>query len=312
MIDSKPSRARIGPWAAATIVAPDVEACERAYVDLLGYCVVHRAQVSPELAASWGAPAAAEAEVCILGPASGRPTYLRIVEGAVRLDADPLTSYGWAATEILVKDSRELEAQLHGSALQVVGAAAVLGYYPKIRVLRAQGPAQEVFYFTEVFGDVTEYELPQASTFVDQFFIAVLACRDIEAVQDWYRDTFGILPLALTRSHPGDRDYLDDAFGFGKRGTDESLTFATTTVPLADGCHVELDTFPPEAHEPRAAPGHLPPGSALMSAEVDSLDLVGATFLSSPVQLDAPPYDGRRAATLRGAAGELLELIERR
>ena len=49
----------------------------------------------------------------------------------------------------------------------------------------------------------------------------------------------------------------------------------------------------------------------MMSVLVDSLDGVGLDYLAAPVQLPYAPYHGRRSATVKGAMGELLELIER-
>jgi hypothetical protein len=49
---------------------------------------------------------------------------------------------------------------------------------------------------------------------------------------------------------------------------------------------------------------------AIVSFTVEDLDGLQAAWLSPPRPLAPPPYDGRRAALLRGAAGELVELVE--
>ena len=47
----------------------------------------------------------------------------------------------------------------------------------------------------------------------------------------------------------------------------------------------------------------------MVSYAVQSLDTVKAEPLGPVVARPESPYDGRRAATFRGAAGELVELI---
>ena len=61
---------------------------------------------------------------------------------------------------------------------------------------------------------------------------------------------------------------------------------------------------------PRRA-GHLPPGMAMVSCEVEQLSDVPVPFRSPPATIAGAPYGGRRVAVVRGAAGEWLELIER-
>jgi hypothetical protein len=54
----------------------------------------------------------------------------------------------------------------------------------------------------------------------------------------------------------------------------------------------------------------LPPGNALVTLAVDSLDTLALDWIAPPAICEGLPYDGRRAATVRGPAGELLELVE--
>ena len=51
---------------------------------------------------------------------------------------------------------------------------------------------------------------------------------------------------------------------------------------------------------------------AMVSFTVPDLDAVRGEFLAPPQVVDAAPYGGRRVAVLRGAAGELVELVETR
>ena len=82
-----------------------------------------------------------------------------------------------------------------------------------------------------------------------------------------------------------------------------------TPLGLATGVEpvnaIEIDGYPTATRRPRA-PGQLPPAFALVSFAVRTLDDVDVDFIQPPAAL----YDGRRAATFIGPAGELTELIE--
>ena len=54
----------------------------------------------------------------------------------------------------------------------------------------------------------------------------------------------------------------------------------------------------------------LPPGNALVSLAMTNLAACDAAWISPPVRRDGPLYEGRRAGTCIGPAGELLELVE--
>ena len=71
---------------------------------------------------------------------------------------------------------------------------------------------------------------------------------------------------------------------------------------------VEIDDYPAQATARGKAAGMLPPGNALVTLAVDRLpDL---DFITAPAVRDGAFYRGKRAATVIGPAGELLELVE--
>lgn len=294
----------IGPWAASTVSAPDVTAVEQSYVDHLGYRVVERHVVSEAQAQSWGAPAMSGRQVSLLAPESGKEVLLRVVENE-RPDAyKPLTSYGWASSELVVQDTDAMEDRLKGSPFEIIGEAADLEMLPDIRAMQVVGLAGEIFYLTMFKRDIPDFDLPTAHSFVDRMFIAVLATDGPEKVQNWYRDHWGIEPGEIAEIK---LELLDDAFGFAKREGDYGLT----VIAMRARSLVEVDRYPPQAGPRPAVEGCLPPGNAMMSALVDSLDGVSLDYLSQPVLLPYAPYHGRRSATVKGAMGELIELIER-
>lgn len=294
----------IGPWAASTVSAPDVAAVEQSYVDHLGYHVVERHTVSETQARSWGASAMAGRQASLLAPESGKEVLLRVVEN-VRPDAyKPLTSFGWASSELVVQDVDALQERLKDSPFEIIGPAADLEMLPDIRAMQVVGLAGEIFYLTMFKRDIPDFDLPTAHSFIDRMFIAVLATDGPEKVQNWYRDHWGIEPGEVAEMK---LEILDDAFGFAKREGD----YALTVVAMRARCLVEVDRYPPQAGPRPTAPGALPPGNAMMTVLVDSLDAVAVDYLSDPVMLPYAPYHGRRSATVKGAMGELLEFIER-
>ena len=88
-----------------------------------------------------------------------------------------------------------------------------------------------------------------------------------------------------------------------------------TTGNLAKhGNMIEFDGYPPGGRnlvgERKGAPGQLPPGNALATFGVDSLDGLAVDWITPPRAHAGMGYEGRRAATTRGPSGELIELIE--
>ena len=73
---------------------------------------------------------------------------------------------------------------------------------------------------------------------------------------------------------------------------------------------VEIDDYPAQATARAHDHGMLPPGNAIVTLAVDRLDGRDLDFLAAPTVQPGPFYAGRRSATVRGDAGELLELIE--
>ena len=73
---------------------------------------------------------------------------------------------------------------------------------------------------------------------------------------------------------------------------------------------VEIDDYPAAAGERSRKPGLLPPGNAMVSLAVESLDRCHCEWIASPAIFDGALYGGKRAATTIGAAGEAVELIE--
>jgi hypothetical protein len=285
-----------------TFCAPDLGEMERAYTNVLQYQVVDRGKVSSDLAQEWAAPKMRGHRYILLRPKSQANIYLRAVQEDAIEDYRPMSTYGWNATEILVQDPDALARRIRepGSGFQVVGEPRPLGPNSPIRALQAVGPAREVLYLTRIPPDSPT--LRSARTFVDRPFILILGSSDLPRTRQFLRERFN-----LDSGEPGQArmTVLNKAFGL-----DIETTHPLTVARLSPDYSLELDQYPQSARERPQHPGALPPAQAIVSFEVESLNPFRDLLLAPPRRIEARPYDGRLAGTLRGSAGELMELIE--
>jgi len=79
---------------------------------------------------------------------------------------------------------------------------------------------------------------------------------------------------------------------------------------LPKGCLLELDSAPPGTTERPKLEGELPPGMAMSTYYMESLDRDDLSYLTEPQAYDEAPYVRRCAVTVRGPSGELVELLE--
>jgi catechol 2,3-dioxygenase-like lactoylglutathione lyase family enzyme len=279
---------------AVTTVVPDLAAIEAAYTAHLGYRVVGRGTIDARLARAWAAPAMAGRALLVLGPASGEPVLLRFVAAPTARGYAALKTLGWNATELLVEDPDALAERLRDSPFRIVGPPRDLQFNPRIRALQALGPAGELLYLTRIPPGGSLFDLGSARSFVDRTFIVVLGGRSMPAMQAFYRDVLG---LPVTPARPSRVEVLNEAWGY-----DEEHQIPLGIAQLPKDFLVELDEYPAAAL-PRTTPdGELPPGMAMVTFAVRSLDGLAARAVA--------PYAGRRAVLLRGGAGELVELVE--
>lgn len=292
-------RPTLGSIRAVTYAVPDLGAVEAAYAGTLGYRVLARDRVAANLAQAWGAPAVEGRATLVLGPASGEPVYLRFVESpAARWRA--LTTFGWNATEFVVQDVDALAARLEAGGFRIIGPPAGLSRFPMIRALQAIGPAGECCYFTEV-GPGSGLDLAAALSFVGRVFIVVAAGPDADAL-------FG--PYARFANR------VEAPVATPVRVISEAHGLAPETlhrhglVRLPGGTLVELDAYPPTAARRIVPEGELAPGMAGVSFDLDApaAQALGDHAIAPPARCGLPGASGL-ARCLRGAAGELIELI---
>lgn len=128
-------------------------------------------------------------------------------------------------------------------------------------------------------------DLPTATIGIDQMFIVPLATSDrLEALA--FHEALGFTAGA-TYTFP--YTVINAAFNLP---ADHPTTLTMTRVGAIAAS--EIDQYPPGA-TPRTVPaGELPPGNAMVSFIVGSLDAVSVPVLGPPMRGDGPVYEGRR------------------
>jgi catechol 2,3-dioxygenase-like lactoylglutathione lyase family enzyme len=289
---------------AVTMTVPDLAPVERAYADYLGYRVVGRGRLAAGLAESWGTPALAGRDFLLMQPESGAPAYLRLIRQDAVEGFAAMRTHGWNSNEILVEDTHAVHERLKDSPFRIVGEPKGLSMNPEIIAMQALGPADELVYLTRIPAGKSLFNLGSAQSFVDRTFIVVLGGPDMEAMRRFYADR---LAMPVTAAMDSKISVLAKAWDLPV-GHD----FRLAIVQFPENFLIELDEYPSAATPRPQRPGELPPGMSMVSFSVKSLDALELEFLAQPRRIEAAPYDGRRTALMRGAAGEYIELIEER
>ena len=285
-----------------TATTPDLDAALADYRDRLGLRVVEEGVLPADLAASWGTPACAGSRFALLQPVSDAPCFVRLVEQPLPADFVPTRSFGWAAFEITVQDVFGWPARLEGSGFEIVGPPREIPGLPYFVAMQMLGRGREMIYLNEVRQDTPSSDLPRAASPTDHIFIVILACPSLTGAVDWYREA---LKLDAGGRYTIEYTMINAAFGLAA-GTQSTIQMVQKgRMPI-----VEVDEYPAAAKRRPGDPARLPPGNALVSLAVDSLDALALDWIAAPATRDGPLYAGHRAASVRGPAGELLELIE--
>ena len=283
-------------------VVPDLAAALADYQGVLGLDLLHQGPLPADLAASWGCPASAGAGHAMLRPKSGADCWFRLVEQPDHPAFVPTTSYGWGAFECSVQDVFGWPGRLRGSGFAVVGEPRKLAGMDAFVPMQVLGRGREMVYLNEVFGNMANTDLPRAASLTDRIFIVILAAPSRAESCRWYHERLG-LDLADTFELP--YQMINNAFGLPADHITALTMIQAGRMPI-----IEVDDYPPQAGPRQRHAGMLPPGNALVTLAVRDLDACAVDWIAPPMHRDGPLYQGRRAATTRGLAGELLELVE--
>ena len=192
------------------------------------------------------------------------------------------------------------EIRQPGSGFQVIGEPRPLGAGSPIRAMQAVGPAHEVLYLTRVAAGTPP--MYSARSFVDRPFVVILGSRDLDETRRFLRER---LTLESSSFGPARMTVLNKAFGL-----DIETTHPLAVARISPEYSLELDQYPPQATERSRRPGELPPAMAIVTFEVESLQPLKTLWLTPPLPIATAPYRGRRAVSIRGSTGELIELVE--
>ncbi len=285
-----------------TVTTPDLGGALVDYRDTLGLRLVEQTHVPSALAASWGTPAVAGAPMALLQPTSGIDTFVRLVEQPVPTDFLPTRSFGWAAFELSVQDVFGWAERVTKSGFTVVGPPREIPGLPYFVAMQMLGRGREMIYLNEVRSDTPTSDLPKATCPVENIFIVILACADRPAALAWYRDRLS-LDIGADYTIP---------YTMIARAFDMPLDHKFTITMAQKGRMpiIEVDGYPAAATPRPGDPALLPAGNALVTLAVERLP--NLDFVSPPTARDGALYAGRMTATVRGPAGELIELVELR
>jgi catechol 2,3-dioxygenase-like lactoylglutathione lyase family enzyme len=283
-------------------VVPDLDAALACYRDVLKLAPVHLGPLDAELAASWNAPASAGARYAVLRPRSASDCWFRLVEQPDHPAFKPTTTFGWGAFECTVEDVFGWPARLAGSEFTIVGEPRKLPGMDAFVPMQVLGPGREMVYLNQVFEDMANTDLPRAGSLTDRIFIVILAAPDRVTACQWYAQRLG-LDLADTFELP--YRMINEAFDLPADHLSSLTMVQAGRLPI-----IEVDAYPPQAKLRARHPGMLPPGNALVTLAVGELDACEVEWITPPVSRDGALYEGRRAGTTLGPAGELLELVE--
>jgi catechol 2,3-dioxygenase-like lactoylglutathione lyase family enzyme len=288
----------------ATHCVPDLAACAALYEQLLEYKTVDAGEIPAELAKAWMTPAMTGMRYSLLQPASGAGVYLRFIETGNSGGYWPPVTQGWIATEILTTDPDAVLQRLTDSAFTHIGGPAALYDAPKsARALQMAGPAGELMYFTRLWPNGSRFGLHGAKCFVDRPFIMVVGGTSLADINAFYRDKLG---MRVVDQPPFKIRQMSRVLGLSE---DTAYPISIARLP-GRSFLLELEELPSGIERRTVPEGQLPEGLAMVSFASAPLNDIQLEYRSEPQRIDIPPYAGRRAAVIEGAAGEWLELIE--
>jgi len=300
-MESKVAKPIIRRIKMATVGASDLTSFREWYPKWLNYELIEDSTVSPEMAASWGAPNSTGRPFVLLRPESSADVYIRAVE----VDAVPgykaMTTWGWNSIEIIVDDVYALFEKIKDGPFDIIGEPHSLGGgFASIHAMQVKGANEEILYLTCETGDRETSSLPLPGSFIDRVFIMILAGPNIKTTMNFYANTFNM----------GSLGPWDFKLGLAAKaqGLPEDHTFPLgLSVAGERGNNIEHDGYPVATTGPRPrAPGQLSPGIAMTTFSVETLDNLGVSFITDPIT----EYGGKRSAAFIGPAAELVELIE--
>lgn len=281
----------------------------------LGFELRSGGPVDAGLARVWGVSLRAHSRFAVLAAPGVLRGFIRLVEGPADDETGTFHKRGLFNAELLTRDVGALFARLQGSSrfrivsepntydLSGAGGGAVS------RSFATRGPGGAGFFFTQYLKVSAPRTLPVCETLVGPMFNAAVSTDRQPPVEDFYEKALGMnrrLAGRLTQPTVNRIIGLPDDWGF----------MMLVYKGEGDGL-IEVDIHEHEVPaDPAVSGDYLRPGNSMLTVETGDLDRVlgraaEAGFAATgPVAVASEPYRGRRAAVLRGPAGERVELVE--
>ncbi len=283
----------------------------------LGFEFLAGGAVDEALARAWGVSPRVHSRFAVLRAPGVSRGFIRLVEGPADDETGTFHKRGMFNAELLTRDVEALFARLRESSrfrivselntydLSGAGGGAVS------RSFATRGPGGAGFFFTQYLKVPPPRTLPVCETLVGPMFNAAVSTDLQPPAEAFYEKVLGMhLRLAgrLTQPTVNRIIGLPDDWGF----------MMLVYKGEGDGL-IEVDIHEHAVPaEPAVPDDQLRAGNSMLTVETSDLDGVlgraaGAGIASTSAQaIPAAPYAGRRAAVLRGPAGERVELVEAR
>ena len=290
--------------AIVTVMVKSLEITELVYQSELSYKLIHKGVVSEDMASGWGTKNITGRPFLLMGPTNNEAVYLRFIESE-EFDKNfrSLKTFGWNAIEILVRDTEKIFLTLKDSQyFRIVGKPVYISDEKSIKAMQVLGPSNELIYFTSIEKpEKTGLMIKEASTEIDRIFILILGVDNIESLRRYYSEKFNIVT-----SDPA--PYRIRTLS-NEHGLPIETKFPLSIAKLSDKSLIEIDEYPKASISRETKANELPPGIAMVSFYVDSIPN-NLPFISPVTANKEPPYNNRKSAVIRGAVGELIEIIE--
>ncbi len=290
--------------AIVTVMVKSLEITELLYQSELSYKLIHKGVVSEDMASGWGTKNIAGRPFLLMGPTNNEAVYLRFIESE-EFDKNfrSLKTFGWNAIEILVRDTEKIFLTMKDSQyFRIVGKPVYISDEKSIKAMQVLGPSNELIYFTSIEKpEKTGLMIKEASTEIDRIFIMILGVDNIESLRRYYSEKFNIVTSDPT---PYRIRTLSN-----EHGLPIETKFPLSIAKLSDKSLIEIDEYPKASIYRENKANELPPAIAMVSFYVDSIPN-NLPFISPVTANKEPPYNNRKSAVIRGAVGELIEIIE--
>jgi hypothetical protein len=280
---------------------PSLPATEAAYSRFLGYRVVGRQPVSEAQARLWNLSGLAGTRALLMAPEAGSDFVFRFIELPTDTTYRAFRRHGWQAAELIVERVDPLAERLRDSPFEIVAPPMDLSFCPDIRAMQVRGPGGEILYLTEFKKPVAGLDAPPARSAVDRTFIVIVGGESLAEMQEYFAREFGVPKTPAMESRV---QTMALEFSLSREHR-----FRIAALPLLESCYIEADEMPAEAERLPARLHDLPAGIAMVSFHLKLATGVPGSARTLPPG-GGPPYSGASGVScVRGAGGELLELI---